>query len=94
MVDFNPGSLSRLVPERLKTIRFNWCKRNFMKFGFYRGVCEKRRMEVQSTCFWCRTPFKDDDMMALAQPEKGANKLLCQSCAEKISSADTSGPKP
>lgn len=89
MVDFNPGTLSRVVPAHRKTIKFNWCKRDFMLFGFYRGVREKRRMDVQSDCFWCRTPFKDDDMMALAQPEKGANKLLCQSCAGQIATDPT-----
>lgn len=84
MVDFAPKSLSRVVPAHTRTVRFNWCKPDFMLFGFYKGVREKRRMSVQSACFWCRVPFKDDDMMGLAQPESGANKLLCPSCTSKI----------
>lgn len=91
MVDFAPKPLSRIVPAHTRTIRFNWCKADFMLFGFYKGVREKRRMSIQSACFWCRVPFNDEDMMALAQPESGANKLLCQSCAGQITAVSASG---
>jgi len=38
-------------------------------------------------CFWCKQEFLDGEMMALAATEKG-NKVLCQTCADKIESSD------
>lgn len=84
MNDFSAGTLSKVVPARRVTIKFRWCKREFQNFGFHRGVREKHGLSVQRACFWCKTPFKDEDMTALAQPESGKNQLLCQSCAAQI----------
>jgi len=40
------------------------------------------------TCFWCGHEFVDGEMMALAQPKKGKNKALCQSCAGNMEEVD------
>lgn len=91
MVDFAPKPLTRMVPAHRKTVEFRWCKHNWMTFGFYRAARERHRMSIQTACFWCRADFKDDDVLALAQPMSGKNRLLCQSCAAETSSPNGSG---
>lgn len=86
MVDFAPKPLTRIVPAHRKTVGFNWCKPDWMTFGVYRAARERAKMTIQVACFWCSARFKDEDMLALAQPEKGKNTLLCQSCAAETSS--------
>lgn len=86
MSELSGGSLSRVVPKHVRTIRFNWCKRDFMVFGTFKAARLRRRTSLNGfeNCFWCKKQFTDEDMMALAQPEKGANTVLCQCCAEAI----------
>jgi hypothetical protein len=40
-------------------------------------------------CYWCRHPFADGEMMALACFGGIGNKVLCQRCAD-----DLIGAKP
>lgn len=76
--------LSRMVPAHRYTVQFKWCKRDFSlmspKFREIRAKCAS----PMDTCFWCKHSFADGEMMALAQPDKGGNKVLCQSCADLL----------
>jgi len=75
--------LSKKVQAHTKSITFNWCKKDFTEMSQqYRQIRAKCRNPMD-TCFWCKHKFKDGEMMALAQPKKGANKVLCQACAEE-----------
>jgi hypothetical protein len=39
------------------------------------------------TCYWCKHPFADGEMMALAAFVEKGNKTLCQSCANELLSS-------
>lgn len=79
------GTLSKVVPKHTRTIKFRWCKHDFKLFGAFRAVRERSQgLKEFDKCFWCKKPFEDADMMALAQPVKGGNKVLCQSCAAQL----------
>lgn len=80
-VSFAPDlALSRVVPRHKRTERFRWVKRDFMQFGVFKAARQRMGLREYDKCWWCKTPFAEADMMGLAQPEKGANRLLCQSC--------------
>lgn len=76
--------LSKIIPKRKKIIEFNWCKKDFMEMtDRYREIRNKMKRPNDS-CFWCNYKFKNGDIMGLAQPKKGFNKILCQKCADKV----------
>ena len=77
------GSLSKTVPARTKTVKFNWVHREFQVFVDFKAARIRMGLSVYDKCFWCKRPFADADMMALAQPTTGKNRVLCQCCAEK-----------
>ena len=80
--------LSKRIPARIKTIKFNWCKKDWIEINDnYRAIRKKLR-EPMDACFWCGYKFVNGDMMALAQPEKGKNKVLCGACADELLSGD------
>lgn len=83
MSGISGGTLSRVVPAHRLVIKFNWCHREFMNFGVFREARVNMRNGLggYDKCYWCKRPFADADMMALAQPEKGKNRALCQDCA-------------
>lgn len=74
--------LSWMVPAHRFTVTFNWCKRDFMPMSPKYREIRAKQSKPMDTCFWCKHAFEDGEMMALAQPDKGGNKVLCQSCAE------------
>lgn len=76
--------LSKRIPARTKTIRFNWCVRNFLQYRTYRQARERSRMKITKGCEWCGAAFGDDDQIALAQPDKSRNMLLCDACAVEL----------
>lgn len=72
--------LTKIIPERKKTIIFKWCKKDFT-------TIDKRFRRLQpklTSCFWCNHEFENGETIALACPEKGKNKILCQKCAEEL----------
>ncbi|MBW2094185.1 MAG: hypothetical protein JRI80_04785 [Deltaproteobacteria bacterium] len=76
--------LSKYIPGRTKTIQFNWCKKDWMEMTQkYRDIRAKIK-RPKDKCFWCGHAFLDGEMMALAQPKKGRNELLCPSCADEL----------
>lgn len=79
--------LSKRVPARTKTVHFNWCKKDFTVMDQkYREIRKKHasKRSPMDACFWCGYKFMDGEMMALAQPKKGTNEVLCQSCADEL----------
>ncbi|HEX2600082.1 MAG TPA: hypothetical protein VHL05_14985 [Terriglobales bacterium] len=91
MVSLTTGVLSREVPRRTETVRFNWVQKTFQQFGVFAAARKRMGLREYTHCYWCRRAFVDDDMLALAQPEKGANRLLCQACAEQATSSSGGG---
>lgn len=85
--------LSRVVPEHTRTERFRWVKQDFMLFGVFKAARAKKGLKEYTACYWCRAPFADDHMIALACPEKGTNRLLCQDCGKQCSGLGE-GPAP
>ena len=73
------------MPEivRTRTTRYviTWVRVDFLVFGAFRETRERHHMSVCPTCYNCRHPFQDDEMMGLAGTSKG-NKLVCRACAE------------
>lgn len=76
--------LTKQIPARTKTQYFRWCRKDFMKMSQqYRDIRAKMSSKLDS-CYWCKYKFVDGEMMALAQPLKGLNRILCQNCANKL----------
>lgn len=79
--------LSRIIRDRARrrTIRFIWCARDFMEMcPIYREARKKYTKSSFDSCAWCNHVFRDGEMMSLAQPIKGKNKLLCRTCADEL----------
>lgn len=74
-------SLTKSIPARKETLKFLFMRRDFMGFGVFRAAREKNGLKVQSVCYFCRKPFKDEDMLALGCVEGKGNKLFCDPCA-------------
>jgi hypothetical protein len=76
--------LSKIIPEHKKTITINWIKMDFLKMSQnYRKIRSGSKYPADK-CYWCKHPFEDDEMIALANLKKGGNKVFCQTCAKKI----------
>lgn len=76
--------LSRDVPRHTRTERFQWVNLDFMPFGVFKAARSRMKLKEYHQCYWCKKPFAEDDMIALAGPEKGANRLLCQDCGKQL----------
>jgi len=74
--------LSREIPSHTKTVVFTWCKKDFKVMNQKFRDIRSHSRNPMDTCFWCGHAFVDGEMMALAHPQKGANKALCQGCAQ------------
>ena len=76
--------LSRGVPARTKTVKFCWCRKDFMEMSqTFRDIRGKSRNPMDK-CFWCQHAFVDGEIMALAAREKASNVTLCQACADEL----------
>ena len=75
---------ARTVPARTETLSATWCHKDFMEMSDkYRAARDKLRNPMDK-CYWCKHPFTNGEMMALACFEKKGNKVLCQSCADDL----------
>jgi len=84
------AALSKVVPAHRVTWEFTWVNLDFMLFGAFKAARKRLKLREYERCAWCREPFKDDEMMALAGRPKGTNVLLCQDCATN-SQSDAAG---
>ena len=81
--------LTKKIPARKKTVKFNWCQRNWMKMSpAYREIRNRCKNKMIS-CFWCGHNFEDGENFAIAQPVTGGNKALCHDCADVLLSDKT-----
>jgi hypothetical protein len=85
------ASLSRVVPAHRVTWAFTWIKRDWLVFGPFKTARKRMKLKEYAQCAWCREPFQDHHIVALAGRPKGANVLLCQNCATEASQPDTKG---
>ena len=80
--------LTKRIPARTKTLRIRWLRKDFCqntpRFRAIRGTAA----DPMDACYWCKHKFDDGEMMALAAVEGGANKALCQQCAEEAEQND------
>ena len=76
--------LTKQVPTRVKTVEILWYKRDFFEMSKrFREIRSKSRNPMDK-CFWCNHPFEDGERMTVALLKKGPNKVLCQTCTDKI----------
>ena len=83
--------LSKNIPARVKTVHYNWCKKDFMEMSQRFRDIRGRNKHPMDKCGWCRHAFVDGEMMALAQPTNGRNHVLCQKCAEELLASKEEG---
>lgn len=81
------AKLAKVIPEHMHSVSFNWCDRSFAVMSpEWRKARQRVKRSGNDACRWCSHAFEDGETMALAQPKKGTNWLLCQTCADKLSS--------
>tara|TARA_R110000851_G_scaffold22894_1_gene67560 strand:- start:276 stop:542 length:267 start_codon:yes stop_codon:yes gene_type:complete len=83
--------LTKLIPARLETVVFEWCKREFLVMGPDFRNARRDMTRKLDKCSWCNHKFNDGEVMALASPKaptKSGNKMLCQSCATELLESD------
>jgi len=84
MTDQKTGmSLSRIIPSRRETFNVMWLKRDFMAYNETWRRARLRMKKPIDVCWWCKRPFAEGDMIALAGIRGKVNKTLCQSCADE-----------
>ena len=76
--------LSKIIPERKKVVKFDWCKENFtIMSDRYRKIRDKFSNKMTS-CFWCKHVFLNGESIALAHIVKGKNVVLCVDCVKEL----------
>ena len=75
--------LSKRVPSRSIAFEATGCQLDFLQMSpRYREIRAGSRNPMDK-CHWCKHPFADGEMMALALTKKG-NKTLCRKCGELL----------
>lgn len=75
--------LSKRIPARTKTLKFDWCHRDFrLMDDDWRKI--RANMTPLDKCYWCGYAFVNGDMIALAHLTGKGNKVLCQTCADLL----------
>ena len=83
--------LSRKVPARTKTIKFNWCNKDFTKMSpSFRRIRSGRRYEGFN-CYWCKHEFIDGESMGLGSVIGKGNKMFCHDCCDKANEKKEEG---
>lgn len=85
--------LTKNIPSREKAVKFLWCKTDWMKCSFYVNTRKSLKEKTAPKCYWCNHKFDPDEMMSLAQPEKGKNRLLCRKCADEVTNQQRGRPE-
>lgn len=83
-VKFADMKLSRIIPQHVHAVKFRWLHRDFMTMSDRYREIRARTSHPMDACKWCGYAFANGDVMALAQPEKGVNWVLCQTCAQML----------
>jgi hypothetical protein len=74
-------SLTKLIPARLKTVVFDWIKKDFCAYSEMFRSARAKSKDKLNKCFWCSKDFVDGEMIALGSHSSAGNKVLCQHCA-------------
>ena len=75
--------LAKNIPARIETFEATQCKLDWMAMSQrFRDIRSKSRNPMDK-CHWCKHPFVDGEMMAIALSNKG-NNVLCQTCGKKL----------
>lgn len=81
--------LTKIIPKHTKTVKFLWCHKNWLQMSDnYRKIRAEMKNPMDH-CYWCKHEFLNGDWMALACPEKGSNKVLCEICADTLLTSNT-----
>lgn len=83
--------LSKSIPARTKTVQFNWCKKDWMEINQRYRAGRANMRDPMNSCYWCGYKFRDGEMLALAQPLKAPNKVLCGKCADELLASERKG---
>jgi hypothetical protein len=83
--------LSKRVPAHTKTVKAEWCKKDFMLMSQRFRDIRARSKRPLDACHWCKHKFADGEMMALACFRKIGNRTLCQKCAGDLIASDAEG---
>lgn len=76
--------LRKRVPASSRVLEISNIKLDFMTMSqTFREIRAKSKNPMDK-CHWCKEPFADGDMMALAICHTSGNKVLCQACAAMV----------
>jgi len=89
----NEFKLSRVIPARTETVKFNWIRKFLTVDEVYIAVREHCGGTMLN-CFWCKTKFSLGDRLFLAQRKGKTNVSLCGGCAEKAGHCESSACCP
>ena len=88
--------LTRTRPASTVEFTATACKLDFRKMSQEFRKIRSRCRNPLDRCEWCKHPFADGEMMALAfsdtKNNKG-NKMLCQTCATDLISSESKNGK-
>jgi len=84
----NKMELTRTIPAHDKTYRARWCKLDGMKMSKKFRDVRMNRITNLNSCYWCKRPHLDGEMMAIASVVRVGNRTLCQKCAAELLSGD------
>lgn len=85
------ATLKRVIPKHVHSVSFNWCHRTFQIMSPEWRAARLRMGKGHDACHWCKHEFTDGEAMALAQPKRGKNRLLCQDCAGELVPQSSAG---
>jgi rRNA maturation endonuclease Nob1 len=80
--------LSKIKPASTVTFTAESCTENYLAMSPKFRAIRSRMRNPMDKCHWCKHPFEDGEMMALAFTKKG-NKTLCQACASELIKSKT-----
>jgi hypothetical protein len=89
--------LSKRIPARTKTVKFNWAYRNWMQCTeqhlAIRGKKKRRGKISMISCDWCGREFEIGEWFGIAQPLRNQegpsrNWALCNKCCEDMGAPD------
>jgi hypothetical protein len=81
--------LSKKIPAKTKTVRFEWAYTHFLQFSENYVKARSRFRSKLDHCDWCKKKFEFGEWFALACPkprQEGPkrNWFLCHDCAESM----------
>jgi hypothetical protein len=77
-------TLKKTVPKHTHIEKFNWCRKDWLPYSSdFKRIRDKMSRKLDK-CHWCKKRFELDEMISLAQPQKGPNRVLCSNCADTM----------